>query len=98
MRGETDMTLMSPLMVGKSDVSGLHQLDIETGKIVTEWKFDLFLIFRSCIIFGIHVIFGLVVSNDFMGWMHLEVADNTMWDAVDDEEFKRPSLAPSRKN
>lgn len=39
MRGETNMMLMSPLKEGKSPTTGLHQLDIETGKIVTEWKF-----------------------------------------------------------
>lgn len=39
-RGEMDMMLMNLLMVGKPNVSGLHQLDIETGKIVTEWKFE----------------------------------------------------------
>ncbi|KAH6794039.1 Vacuolar import/degradation [Perilla frutescens var. hirtella] len=39
MRGETNMMLMSPLKEGKTPTSGLHQLDIETGKIVTEWKF-----------------------------------------------------------
>lgn len=40
MRGETNMMLMSPVMEGKPHGSGLHQLDIETGKIVTEWKFE----------------------------------------------------------
>lgn len=40
MRGETNMLLMSPLKEGKPASSGLHQLDIETGKIVTEWKFE----------------------------------------------------------
>ncbi|KAJ8447401.1 hypothetical protein Cgig2_019395 [Carnegiea gigantea] len=40
MRGETNMMLMSPLLEGKPHASGLHQLDIETGKIVTEWKFE----------------------------------------------------------
>lgn len=40
MRGETNMMLMSPLKEGKSPSTGLHQLDIETGKIVTEWKFE----------------------------------------------------------
>ncbi|KAL1534626.1 Protein cypro4 [Salvia divinorum] len=39
MRGETNMMLMSPLKGGKSPTTGLRQLDIETGKIVTEWKF-----------------------------------------------------------
>ncbi|XP_022896809.1 protein CYPRO4-like [Olea europaea var. sylvestris] len=40
MRGETNMMLMSPLKQGKPHSTGLHQLDIETGKIVTEWKFE----------------------------------------------------------
>ncbi|KAJ8450808.1 hypothetical protein Cgig2_032433 [Carnegiea gigantea] len=40
MRGETNMMLMSPLSEGNPHASGLHQLDIETGKIVTEWKFE----------------------------------------------------------
>lgn len=39
MRAETNMMLMSPLKDGKPHASKLHQLDIETGKIVTEWKF-----------------------------------------------------------
>lgn len=39
MRGETNMLLMSPLKDGKPHSTGLHQLDIETGKIVTDWKF-----------------------------------------------------------
>lgn len=40
MRGETNMMLMSPFKEGKPQSTGLHQLDIETGKIVTEWKFE----------------------------------------------------------
>lgn len=40
MRGETNMMLMSPFKEGKPHSTGLHQLDIETGKIVTEWKFE----------------------------------------------------------
>ncbi|KAK4340243.1 hypothetical protein RND71_041705 [Anisodus tanguticus] len=40
MRGETNMMLMSPFKEGKSRSTGIHQLDIETGKIVTEWKFE----------------------------------------------------------
>ncbi|EPS71033.1 hypothetical protein M569_03723 [Genlisea aurea] len=40
MRGETNMMLMSPLKDGKPHATGLHQLDIETGKVVTEWKFE----------------------------------------------------------
>lgn len=39
MRAETNMMLMSPLSGGDPHASKLHQLDIETGKIVTEWKF-----------------------------------------------------------
>ncbi|XP_021738487.1 protein CYPRO4-like [Chenopodium quinoa] len=39
MRGETNMMLMSPVLENKPHAGGLHQLDIETGKIVTEWKF-----------------------------------------------------------
>ncbi|XP_057526099.1 protein CYPRO4-like [Amaranthus tricolor] len=39
MRGETNMMLMSPVLENKPHAPGLHQLDIETGKIVTEWKF-----------------------------------------------------------
>lgn len=40
MRGETNMLLMSPVNEGKPHSSGVNQLDIETGKIVTEWKFE----------------------------------------------------------
>ncbi|XP_071726188.1 protein CYPRO4-like [Rutidosis leptorrhynchoides] len=40
MRGETNMLLMSPLKEGKPHSTGVNQLDIETGKIVTEWKFE----------------------------------------------------------
>ncbi|XP_059446288.1 protein CYPRO4 [Corylus avellana] len=40
MRAETNMLLMSPLKEGKPNANGLQQLDIETGKIVTEWKFE----------------------------------------------------------
>ncbi|MQL96523.1 hypothetical protein Taro_029198 [Colocasia esculenta] len=40
MRAETNMLLMSPGMNGKPHASGVHQLDIETGKIVTQWKFE----------------------------------------------------------
>ncbi|KAM7251941.1 hypothetical protein ACFE04_023824 [Oxalis oulophora] len=39
MRGEMNMMLMSPMNQGKPHSSGISQLDIETGKIVTEWKF-----------------------------------------------------------
>ncbi|MCL7038021.1 hypothetical protein MKW94_016546 [Papaver nudicaule] len=40
MRAETNMLLMSPNTEGKPHATGLHQMDIETGKIVTGWKFD----------------------------------------------------------
>ncbi|KAL5992801.1 Protein cypro4 [Asimina triloba] len=40
MRGETNMLLMSPVNTGKPHARGLHQLDIETGKVVSEWKFE----------------------------------------------------------
>ncbi|KAK3028280.1 hypothetical protein RJ639_037457, partial [Escallonia herrerae] len=40
MRAETNMLLMSPMAEGKPHTRGLHQLDIETGKVVTEWKFE----------------------------------------------------------
>ncbi|KAJ4836328.1 Protein cypro4 [Turnera subulata] len=40
MRAETNMMLMSPLKEGKPHSKGIQQLDIETGKIVTEWKFE----------------------------------------------------------
>ncbi|KAJ0984955.1 hypothetical protein J5N97_003311 [Dioscorea zingiberensis] len=39
-RGETNMLLMSPATTGKPQSTGVHQLDIETGKVVTEWKFE----------------------------------------------------------
>ncbi|XP_065872621.1 protein CYPRO4 [Euphorbia lathyris] len=39
MRGETNMMLMSPLKEGNPHSTGIQQLDIETGKVVTEWKF-----------------------------------------------------------
>ncbi|KAI4366427.1 hypothetical protein MLD38_022308 [Melastoma candidum] len=40
MRAEMNMLLMSPFDAGKPHARGLHQLDIESGKIVTEWKFE----------------------------------------------------------
>ncbi|RZS02709.1 hypothetical protein BHM03_00032791 [Ensete ventricosum] len=40
MKAETNMLLMSPAQAGKPHASGVHQLDIETGKVVTEWKFE----------------------------------------------------------
>ncbi|CAN6480158.1 unnamed protein product [Victoria cruziana] len=39
MRAETNMLMMSPAAEGRPHATGLHQLDIETGKVVTEWKF-----------------------------------------------------------
>ncbi|KAJ4880694.1 hypothetical protein Rs2_37749 [Raphanus sativus] len=36
MRAETNMLLMSPM----SQNRGVHQLDIETGKVISEWKFE----------------------------------------------------------
>ncbi|XP_054791598.1 protein CYPRO4-like isoform X2 [Prosopis cineraria] len=40
MRAETDMLLMSPMKKGRPHASSLHQLDLETAKIVHEWKFE----------------------------------------------------------
>ncbi|XP_073036307.1 protein CYPRO4 [Primulina eburnea] len=40
MKAETNMLLMSPVMDGKPHSTGLHQLDIETGRIVSEWRFE----------------------------------------------------------
>ncbi|XVE66837.1 hypothetical protein DITRI_Ditri08aG0111800 [Diplodiscus trichospermus] len=40
MRAETNMMLMSPPNEGKPNATRLKQVDIETGKIVTEWKFE----------------------------------------------------------
>ncbi|KAE8703132.1 Protein CYPRO4 [Hibiscus syriacus] len=40
MKAETNMMLMSPAKEGKPNATGLKQVDIETGKIVTEWKFE----------------------------------------------------------
>ncbi|KAJ7958152.1 protein CYPRO4 [Quillaja saponaria] len=39
MKAETNMLLMSPMDGQKLHSTGLHQLDIETGTMVTEWKF-----------------------------------------------------------
>nr|ACJ85736.1 unknown [Medicago truncatula] len=39
MKAETSMLLMSPLGENKFHSTGLHQFDIETGKVVTEWRF-----------------------------------------------------------
>ncbi|CAA0822139.1 Vacuolar import/degradation- Vid27-related protein [Striga hermonthica] len=40
MKAETNMLLMSPMDDGKPHSSALHQLDIETGRVVSEWKFE----------------------------------------------------------
>ncbi|KAJ8459232.1 hypothetical protein OPV22_032158 [Ensete ventricosum] len=40
MKAETNMLLLSPAQEGKSRATGVHQLDIKTGKVVTEWKFE----------------------------------------------------------
>ncbi|KAL3617932.1 Protein cypro4 [Castilleja foliolosa] len=40
MRAETNMLLMSPMNDGKPHSRGLHQLDIESGRVVSEWKFE----------------------------------------------------------
>ncbi|CAN8276143.1 unnamed protein product [Cochlearia groenlandica] len=39
MRAETNMLLMSP-MSRMPNTRGIHQLDIETGKVISEWKFE----------------------------------------------------------
>ncbi|XP_028806794.1 protein CYPRO4 [Neltuma alba] len=39
MKAETNMLLMNPVGAGKLHSTNLHQLDIETGKIVTQWQF-----------------------------------------------------------
>ncbi|KAK5837944.1 hypothetical protein PVK06_006671 [Gossypium arboreum] len=41
MRAETNKMLMSPANKGKPNATGLKQVDIETGKTVTEWKFEI---------------------------------------------------------
>ncbi|KAH9324652.1 hypothetical protein KI387_004830 [Taxus chinensis] len=40
MKAESNMILMSPAKQSMPHAAGVHQLDIETGKIVTEWKFE----------------------------------------------------------
>ncbi|WMV27433.1 hypothetical protein MTR67_020818 [Solanum verrucosum] len=40
LRAETNMLLMSPVTDRKPHSRGLHQFDIETGKVVSEWKFE----------------------------------------------------------
>lgn len=39
-RGETNMMLFSPSKDGKSNAGGVSQLDIGTGKMVADWKFE----------------------------------------------------------
>ena len=39
MRGEMNMMLLSPA-ADKLHSSGVHQLDLPTGKVVAEWKFE----------------------------------------------------------
>ncbi|KFK29955.1 hypothetical protein AALP_AA7G199300 [Arabis alpina] len=39
MRAETNMLLMSPISQTPHS-RGIHQLDIETGKVISEWKFE----------------------------------------------------------
>ncbi|KAL5211342.1 hypothetical protein ABZP36_022189 [Zizania latifolia] len=40
MRGETNMLLMSPGEAGTPHSNGVHHVDIETGKVVTQWRFE----------------------------------------------------------
>ena len=40
MRGESNMMLISPAKDGKSPAGGVSQLDIGTGKMVAEWRFE----------------------------------------------------------
>ncbi|XP_062221741.1 protein CYPRO4-like [Phragmites australis] len=40
MRGETNMLLMSPGEAGTLHSNGVHHVDIETGKVVAEWRFE----------------------------------------------------------
>ncbi|XP_072979503.1 protein CYPRO4-like [Typha angustifolia] len=40
MKAETNMILMSPGETRRPHSTGVHQLDIETGKVVTEWRFE----------------------------------------------------------
>jgi VID27 C-terminal WD40-like domain len=39
-KAETNMLLISPEIPGRPQSTGLQQVDIETGKVVTEWKFE----------------------------------------------------------
>eukprot|EP00897_Mesotaenium_endlicherianum_P009255 jgi/Mesen1/8358/ME000463S07795 len=40
MRGETNMMLFSPAKTGDPHASGVQQLDIDTGKVVSNWRFE----------------------------------------------------------
>lgn len=40
MKGEATMMLMSPSNEGAAHAHGLHQLDIDTGKVVANWQFQ----------------------------------------------------------
>ncbi|KAL6635264.1 hypothetical protein ACP70R_027935 [Stipagrostis hirtigluma subsp. patula] len=40
MRGETNMLLMSPGEAAAEHSHGVHHVDIETGKVVAEWRFE----------------------------------------------------------
>uniref|UniRef100_A0A0E0K643 Uncharacterized protein n=1 Tax=Oryza punctata TaxID=4537 RepID=A0A0E0K643_ORYPU len=40
MRGETNMLLMSPGETGTRHSNGVHHVDIETGKVVAQWRFE----------------------------------------------------------
>jgi hypothetical protein len=40
MSGETDMLLLSPGDAGALHSNGVHHVDVETGKVVTEWRFE----------------------------------------------------------
>lgn len=40
MSGETNMLLMSPGDTGAAHPNGVHHVDIENGKVVTEWQFE----------------------------------------------------------
>jgi WD40 repeat protein len=40
MRGETNMLLLSPGDAGALHSNGVHHVDDETGKVVTEWRFE----------------------------------------------------------
>jgi hypothetical protein len=40
MHGETNMLLLSPGDAGAPHSNGVHHVDVETGKVVTEWRFE----------------------------------------------------------